>query len=67
MSTKTTGITIAVVGLLIGLLFALADVIGVGTDPGAFGWAQIVGLIVGVVMLAAGIFFFVRSGGSTAE
>ena len=32
MSLKTVGIIVAVVGLLVGLAFVLADVIGIGQD-----------------------------------
>lgn len=64
MSGKSTAIVLIVVGVLVALLFALADVIGVGRDPGTFGIRQIVGTIIGVVIFVVGIVFLLR--GQTA-
>ena len=52
MSRRTVGLTLAVVGLIVGLLFALADVIGLGGSPG-FGRSQIIGIVVGVIAIYA--------------
>jgi hypothetical protein len=60
MSSKTTGLIVAIVGLVVGLFFALAGVIGVG-DP-AFGPYQIAGTAIGVVVLIAGIVIYRRQG-----
>jgi uncharacterized membrane protein len=61
MSRRTVGLTLAVVGLIVGLLFALADVIGLGGSLG-FGPTQIIGVIVGAVILIIGIVIYARSG-----
>jgi len=57
---KTTNILVLVIG--IGLLAAslLADVIGIGDDPG-FGNQQTMGAIAGVVITAIGLFLTLRA------
>ncbi len=60
MSRRAVGITVAVVGLIVGLLFALADVIGLGGSPG-FGRNQLVGVIVGAAILVIGIIVYAKS------
>jgi hypothetical protein len=53
MSKKAVGTVLLLVGVLLFLVSVLADSIGIGV-PG-FGWKQLVGLVVGVVLAAAGI------------
>jgi hypothetical protein len=51
------GLALSVIGLALALVSGLAEVIGLGdpTDPtDSFGWKQIVGLALGVVLLIAG-------------
>ena len=57
---KTAHILVLVIG--IGLLAAslLADVIGIGDDPG-FGNQQTLGTIVGVAIMAVGLFLTLRA------
>ena len=57
---KTAQILVLVIG--IGLLAAslLADVIGIGDDPG-FGNQQTIGTIVGVAIMAVGLFLTLRA------
>ena len=57
---KTANILVLVIG--IGLLAAslLADVIGIGDDPG-FGNQQMMGTIAGVVLTAIGLFLTLRA------
>jgi LPXTG-motif cell wall-anchored protein len=59
LTNKTASIVLLVVG--IGLLVAslLADVIGIGDNPG-FGNQQTMGTIAGVVITAAGFFFTLK-------
>ena len=47
---------LVVVGALLILAGLLADTIGVGATPGVFGTRQIAAVVVGVVLLGAGIF-----------
>jgi hypothetical protein len=56
---KTASIILLVVG--IGLLVAslLADVIGIGDDPG-FGRQQTMGTIAGAIVTAAGLFLTLK-------
>lgn len=60
MSRRTVGLTLAAVGLIVGLLFAMADVIGLGGSAG-FGRSQIIGVVVGAVILVVGLGIFARS------
>jgi predicted RNA-binding Zn-ribbon protein involved in translation (DUF1610 family) len=62
---KIIGIIIILVGVIGLLLSALADVIGVwnvtqdNPDVMAFGWVQITGVVVGIVLLLLGVVFMV--------
>jgi hypothetical protein len=53
MSKKAVGSVLVLVGVLLVIISVLADSIGIGV-PG-FGWKQLVGLVVGVVLAATGI------------
>ena len=59
LTKKTASIVLLVVG--IGLLVAslLADVIGIGDNPG-FGNQQTMGTVAGVLITAAGLFFTLK-------
>ncbi len=41
------------VGVIVVLLSALADVLGIGRAPG-FGWKQSLGVVVGLVLMGVG-------------
>ncbi len=43
------------VGVALALVSGLGDLIGIGAEESTFGWKQIAGLVVGVLLLAAGI------------
>jgi len=54
MSKSTIGVVLLVAGVLIFLISAAADPLGIGGAPG-IGWKQILGMVVGVVVAAAGM------------
>ena len=54
MSRRTLGIIVAAVGVIVVVVAVLADQIGIGSDD-TFGWKQIVGVGVGVVVAALGL------------
>jgi hypothetical protein len=54
MKGRTVAAVVLVVGVLMFLIAAAADGIGLGGAPG-FGWKQIVGVAAGVLMAAVGI------------
>lgn len=54
MSSKTINLLIFSAGGLLILVSLLADAIGIGSYPG-INWAQIVGAVVGLVLLIIGI------------
>jgi len=54
MSQKQLAYGLIVVGVVLALASLLVDVIGVGTE--GFGIAQIVGLILGIVLVGVGVY-----------
>ncbi len=54
MSRKTVGVMLLVVGVLLFLVSATADSLGIGGAPG-IGWKQILGMVVGVAVAATGL------------
>jgi hypothetical protein len=68
MSTKQWGVVLIVLGAIAVGISLLADMIGVGAQPGIIGWKQMLGAGVGVVMLIGGVVLLVRSrsGGNAA-
>jgi tetrahydromethanopterin S-methyltransferase subunit F len=60
MSTRTLGIAMIFIGILLMLVSLLADVIGVGWHPEVFGWKQILGTAAGVVLSLVGVYLLRR-------
>jgi hypothetical protein len=60
------GTILAIVGLLITLVFVLADVLGLGYDPNAFGQRQVTGTAVGIVVFLVGFILRRRASGAGA-
>jgi len=54
MSQRTVGRAMLVAGVLIFLISAAADQLGIGGAPG-LGWKQLTGIVLGVVIAAAGM------------
>ena len=67
MSQRTLGGGLILVGILIVAASLLADVFGLGAEPGVIGWKQILGGAVGAAICAAGLFVFARQRGGEAE
>ncbi len=49
------GRVLSLLGLVIGVISALADVIGLGASPEAFGYRQLIGTAVGLLLLVMGV------------
>jgi hypothetical protein len=60
---RVVGAVVFVVGVLILLVSALADVLGLGASAAVFGYRQIVGSLVGAVIVVAGAALYWRAGG----
>ena len=54
MTKKSVAVILLVVGVLLFLISAAADPLGIGGYPG-LGFKQIAGIVVGVVLAAVGI------------
>ena len=54
MTQRGWALVILVVGVLLALVSLFADVLGVGADP-RFGWKQTAGLVIGVALVAIGL------------
>ena len=57
---KTWGSIFTVVGIIILLISLFGDLIGVGGYPG-IGYKQIIGMIIGVVIVIIGFIFYRKS------
>jgi len=64
MPSKTLGIILLIAGILVLAASLLADAIGIGAQPGFFGWKQIVGAVVGLAACVAGLVMVLRHTGT---
>jgi hypothetical protein len=58
MDRRVLGLGIAALGVVLAIVSGLADVIGISFGAAAdedFGWIQIAGLVLGVVIVVAGL------------
>jgi len=60
MNNKTLGIIVIIVGVLLAAVSLLADVLGLGGDPNAVGWKQLLGAGVGLLVVVIGIWYMGR-------
>lgn len=56
MSKKTLGIVVTIIGIIILLVFALADVIGIGQTPDKIGSQQLIGVAIGALVIVLGVY-----------
>ena len=56
---KASGTFLLVLGAVLLIVSLLADVIGIGANPG-FGYRQIIGVVLGVIAIIRGIFVLKR-------
>ncbi len=52
---RMLAIAFIAVGAILALVSALADQIGLGAPQSTFGWKQLLGLVLGLILLAAGV------------
>jgi len=57
---KIAGIVLLVIGAIILVLSLTADLVGIGVNPAVFGYRQIIGTIVGVIVIVAGLILVLR-------
>jgi len=60
MSTKSIGYILIVIGVIILVLFLLADMLGMGSDPSVIGWIQLLGAAVGLIVAIVGVVLALR-------
>jgi len=70
MSRRSLGFVVTAVGVIVLVVAAFADPIGIGGAEDTFGWKQIVGVVIGAVVAVVGIVLAVggekpASGGET--
>ena len=58
-NTKTIGIILLVIGVVILVLSLVADIVGFGSSL-SFGYKQIIGIIVGTIMTIAGLILMIK-------
>jgi hypothetical protein len=56
MSNRTIGTIVSILGIVVLLVFALADVFGIGQTPDQIGWRQLIGVIAGALLFALGVY-----------
>jgi hypothetical protein len=61
-NTKTIGIALLVLGIIVLIASAGADIVGLGAYK-TFGWKQIVGALIGIGLAAAGFVLYSRKSG----
>lgn len=54
INRQNIGVVLVVIGIIILLVAVLADTIGIGQTEGKFGWRQILGTVVGIVVAVVG-------------
>jgi hypothetical protein len=55
MNLKNSGFALIIIGAGITIISLIADVIGLGGDPSVIGWKQIIGIVVGAVIIIVGL------------
>lgn len=60
MQRRSVGLAVAAFGIVVVVVAALADQIGIG-DSDAFGWRQVLGVVVGVVIAVSGVVMAMQS------
>lgn len=63
---RSLSLVLIIAGAIVGLACALADVIGLGHDPSAFGSRQLTGVLAGVVVLVIGLVLRSKAGAAPA-
>ncbi|MFQ5896413.1 MAG: hypothetical protein ACE5JJ_11470 [Nitrospinota bacterium] len=63
MEKQKLGWAVTVIGIVLAVLSALADPLGLGGSPGV-GWYQILGFIVGILLIVVGSYWRGKPGGS---
>jgi hypothetical protein len=64
MSTKSIGLTLIVIGVIVLAVSLLADVLGIGQSPAAIGWKQYLGAAIGLIIAVCGVILARRKGPS---
>jgi|WetSurSiteA1Bulk_404760.scaffolds.fasta_scaffold04191_4 hypothetical protein len=57
---KITGTIVLVVGIALLIVFATADLTGLGINPTSFGYVQVAGVIAGAVVSIGGLILLLK-------
>ena len=63
---RILAIAFIAIGVILAAVSALADQVGVGAPTSTFGWKQLLGLVLGIVLVVAGI-ILLRQGDAEYE
>jgi uncharacterized membrane protein YidH (DUF202 family) len=63
---RILAIAFIAIGVILAAISALADQIGVGAPTSSFGWKQLLGLVLGIILVVAGI-ILLRQGDAEYE
>jgi hypothetical protein len=63
---RILAIAFIVIGVILAAISALADQIGLGAPTSSFGWKQLLGLVLGIILVVAGI-ILLRQGDAEYE
>jgi len=61
-NVKFAGIVLLIIGILVLLVSASADILGLGASPGEFGYRQMAGVVVGGIGTVVGLVLYWWSG-----
>lgn len=64
MSKKTIGYLLILVGVILAFVSLGADVLGIGNQSG-FGWQQLLGTAIGVIVVLVGVWLALRKPNQT--
>lgn len=63
---RVLALVFIVIGVLLALVSAFADQVGLGAPGSGFGWKQLLGLVLGIILVVAGV-LLLRQGEAVYE
>ncbi|MEJ2664956.1 MAG: hypothetical protein P8107_13105 [Spirochaetia bacterium] len=54
-AVRVVGVTLIITGIVVAALSLLADIVGIGSEDGVFGYKQLIGTVLGAAGIIAGV------------